>query len=259
MTMNGTQRRHLRESLAHLERQLEAIEAVLKGAGRPGLFPRWSDDLDPSERVRQLAAVARVRAAMAAVMAAQGLEAEAPPLGARQALQSQWALAEIGLEELGARAMRGYGELNPEQEIELERLVASLQGALPRSDGDRGAGAAPESSLGEALAAATAAAMEAMARALAAATLAGREREELPLIAGDALAAVARAVCVKAGIGGALPEFQIDGIRWRLDPPRLQGLGADYVAARYRRQLAGLEGAVRTALRSYGVAAARAG
>lgn len=246
--MNETQRRHLQEGLAHLERQLGAIEAILEGAGKGRMFSRWSDDLDPEERARQSAAVARVRAAMREVMRSEGIEEESATLGARQALQSQWALAEIGLEELGPRGMRGFGELEESDKRKLEAVVAQMHAALPQGRGE----AQPHDALADALAAATEAAMHAMAAALVEASQTRRRKNELPLIAGDALQREAERVCREQGVEGALPAMDIDTIPWRLDPSIIPGLARPFLMGRYRGQLRPLEGSIRDALRAYG-------
>jgi|GEM_PF-6540670 len=251
--MNETQTRHLREGLAHLERQLGAIEGILEGAGKGRMFSRWSDDLDGEERARQQAAVARVRAAMREVMRAEGMEEDGAAPGARQALQSQWALAEIGLEELGPRGMRGYGALDESDRRKLEAIVAQLHAALPQGSGE----AQPHEALADALAAATPAAMNAMAVALVEASQTRRRKSELPLIAGDALQREAERVCREQGLDGTLPPIDIDTIPWRLDPSIIPGLARPFLMGRYRGQLKPLETAVREALRAYGARVAR--
>jgi len=255
--LNPQQRRHLHDSLAHLDRQLSAIEALLLLETDAGLFPRYADDLFPQERAQHTASVERARTALRRAMAEHTIEPEAARTGARQAIQSQWSLAEIGLEELGARSMRGYGPLEADTAQALERLAAELQAALP---GRRAAalpgGPARAEALAAALAEATPAALEAMAEALAEAAIAGRGNDELPLVAGDALARVAREAAAQlAGRGGEAnpwPPLDINGIAWRLDKPRLAGLGRNYLLGRFRRQLQPLEAQVRAALRAYG-------
>lgn len=251
MKLNPTQHRHLRDSLAHLDRHLGAIEAILAPAAG-SVFPRHCHDLSDAERHEQTEAVARVRAALRRVMAEHEIAPEAPP-SARQALQSQWSLAEIGLEELAPRSMRGYGEVDDAQAQMLERLAAGLQAELAAArQGEASGSAARQDDLHEMLAQATPLAMTAMAQALAEAVLAGRSNDELPLIAGDALARAAAEQCAAHGLAVPARPLDIDGIAWRLDKPRLAGLGRDYLVGRFAKQLAPLEQQVRTSLRAWG-------
>ncbi len=166
--LNEPQRRHVRESLAQLERQLGAIEAILAHARAPGLFPRYADDLSAAERRALAARLAQVRAALAAAVGECGLRPEAA-LGARQAIAAQWSVADMGLDDLLPAAMRAYGPLAPEAAGRLEQVAARLRAALaPVADAPPAVAAGLEA----ALAAALPEAMAAMAAALAEAALA---------------------------------------------------------------------------------------
>ncbi len=251
--LNPQQKRHLHDSLAHLDRQLSAIEALLRPEAEGGLFARYADNLTVEERAGQRGSVERARAALRRALVEHGIEPEAARTGTRQAIQAHWSLAEIGLEELGARSMRGYGGLEAETAEGLEGLVGELQAALPGRRG--GSGPSAGEGLAEALGEAAPEALEAMAEALAEAVAEGRSNDELPLVAGDALARVAQQVAAAQGgarEGRPWRALEIDGIGWRLDKPRLAGLGREFLVGRFRKQLQPLEGQVRAALRGYG-------
>ena len=255
MQLNSTQRRHLYESLAHLDRQLAAIEAILAepGAAAPAtLFPRHRDDVPPTARRQLEAGLAAARERIAVALAGAGLAPEPPAIGAWQAVRSHLSLAEVSTDDVGARSMRGYGELQPESAEQLDRLAATLRAAIAAVLPGEHPAPPAAADLADALEAAAEPALAAMAAALADAVLARRSQDELPLIAGDVLA---RQACAEAAprlqrAPESLPAFDIDRIRWRLDKPRL-AFGREALVAAFRRQLAPLDGDIRAALRAY--------
>lgn len=248
-SLNESQRRHLRESLAQLERQLAAIAAILEQARAPGLFPRYADDVSAAERGRYAAAVARARAALEEAARESGLGQEAAGLGARQALEAQWSVAEVGLDDLLPAAMRAYGPLAAEAEARLEAMAARLRAALAWE----GAAAGPAAGAGleAALAAALPEAMAAMADVLAEAVLRRTANDELPLLAADALTRVAHRVALAQGARPPLAALDIRAIRWRLDAPRFTGLGRIWVARQFARQLEPRRDEIAAALRAF--------
>jgi hypothetical protein len=246
--LNEPQRRHLRESLAHLERQLTAMAAIAEQARTPGMFPRYADDMTAADRQRLGARLARAQAALAGAVAACGVEAEPASVGARQAVEAQWSVAEVGLDDLLPAAMRAYGPLGEAAAAKLEAITASLRAALAK-DGEPAERASAE--LGPALRQAVPEAMAAMADALADAALARAANDELPLIAADALTRVARRVAQAQGAREPLPAIDIRAIRWRLDAPRFSGLGRTWVVQRFARQLAPLREEIAAALQSF--------
>jgi hypothetical protein len=247
--LNETQRRHLYDGFAHLDRQLEAIAAIARAAESGGLFPRYQNDLTPAARAAIDQRIARVRAQLRARMAAIALVPEPAPLSAAQAIAAQFNLAEIGLDEIGARAMRGYGEVSPAAADALDQLTGELAATLAT------AARAPAPTTAPDLNPDADAVMEALAAALADAVASGRGNDELPLAAGDCLAGLAQAELCAHGFAGPYPVFEIDGIHWRLDRPRLAGLGREHVLRGFRRQLAPLRAPILDALRRYFTAA----
>lgn len=246
--LNEPQRRHLRESLAHLERQLNALAALLEQARAPELFPRYADDLSAAERGGMEARLRRARAALAVAVETCGLGPEAAGLGTRQALAAQWSVAEVGLDDLLPAAMRAYGPLEEGVAAKLEALAAGLRAAMAQDD----AAAPPASAaMAAALRAAIPEALTAMAHALADAALARAANDELPLIAADALTRVAQRVALAQGARPPLPAIDIRAIPWRLDAPRFIGLGRIWVAQRFARQLEPLDAAIAAALASF--------
>ncbi|HXR98142.1 MAG TPA: hypothetical protein VN709_09895 [Terriglobales bacterium] len=243
--LNETQRRHLYDGCAHLDRQLDAIAAIVRAAESGGLFPRYQNDLTPEARAAIDDRTTRVRTRLQSCMEALAIAPEKPPLSASQAIASQFNLAEIGLDEIGPRAMRGYGEVSPAAADALDALVRELTAALATA-----ADAAPRAPSRE-LGIDPDTVMEALAAALADAVADGRPNDELPLAAGDCLAALAQAELRSHGFTGPCPVFEIDAIRWRLDRPRLAALGRDHLLRAFRRQLAPLRAPILDALRRY--------
>ena len=274
-SLNPSQRRHLYEGLVHLERQLASLEAILAPAAAADLFPKYADDLQDEQRRRVQAGVAAARAAIAQTLAANAIAPEPPATGIEQAVRAHLSVLELAAEEMGARSMRGYGELAPEQTEALDRLALTLRQAMtaiwPVTNATHATDATgmPPSSparptpealaaLAAALGATTGTVIEAMAQALAAAV--GQPdyalNDALPLIAGEVLVQAARATAAPLlGVPAAsLPTADIDRIRWRLDAPRWSPLGRDALKS-FRRQLEPLRGDIEAALRAYAVRA----
>jgi hypothetical protein len=247
-SLNAPQRRHVRECLAQLERQLAAIEALGEPARTEARFPRYADDLTDADRSALAARLARARAGLATAVEACGIRPEPASLGARQAVAAQWSVAELGLDDLLPAAMRAYGPLEAAA-ARLEAIASALRAALaPQAEA---APAAPGAGLEAALQAALPEALEAMAGALADAALARAANDELPLVAADALTRVAHRVARTQGAPAPLPALDIRAIRWRLDAPPFTRLGRDWVAQRFARQLAPLRDELAAALRSF--------
>lgn len=233
------------------------MQAVLDEAPHAGLFPRYRDDLSGPERERVARGLTAARACIADGLRQFGLTAEPASLSAAAAVRAQIGVAELAAEELGAQDMRGYGPLAPESAAALDELAARLRAAMAAIFSGGTAPPLPAANLAETLAGATDEALAAMANALAAAVLeSDAASESLPLVAADALTETAQSVCRAAG---ARPQAEMDvtSIHWRLDRPRLAGLGRDYLVTRFRKQLEPRREEVREALRAYGRRAVR--
>lgn len=249
--LSEIQRRHLHDGLAHLEKLLDGMQALLDAAQRPGLFPRFHDDLSAPERERLARGLTAAHAAVADGLRQFALAPEPAALSAAAALRAQVGVAELAAEELGARDMRGYGPLAPEAAAALDAMANHLRAAMAAIV-NGGAGPRPATNLAEALAAAADDALDTMARALAIAVAEeDAASEALPLIATDALTEMARTRCLAHGAVPP-PELDAGAIRWRLDRPKLAGLGRDFLTGRFHRQLEPRREEIRETLRAYG-------
>lgn len=263
-SLNPTQRRHLYDGLVHLERQLSALEAIL--APPASLFPKYADDLDPARRQALHTGIAAARSVIAQLLADEAITPEPPRTGTAQAVRAHLSVLELAAEELGARSMRGYGELEPGQTEALDRLalavrqsVTAIWPSAPEAV-DTTPPTTPEA-LADALADATDTTLEAMAEAVCIAAQQRQPNDALPLAAGDVLIHTARQIAA-AHLHvepSTLPVADIDRIRWRLDTPRLAALGHDYLLKSFRRQLAPRRTDIEAALRAYAVRALTAG
>ncbi|MGH9518222.1 MAG: hypothetical protein ACRD2D_01175 [Terriglobales bacterium] len=255
--LSEIQRRHLHDGLAHLEKLLRGMQAILDEAPHAGLFPRYRDDLSAPERERLARGVTGARASLADGLRQFELAPEPAALSAAAAVRAQAGAAELAAEELGARDMRGYGPLAQESAAALDELAARLRAAVAAIVPGGGMTSAPAGNLAEALASTTDDALAAMASALAAAVLDhDASSEALPLVAADALTVAAQSVCRAAGAKPP-PEIDASAIRWRLDRPKLARLGRDFLVTRFRKQLEPRREEVRDALRAYGRRAIR--
>ena len=125
--LNPYQQRHLYAGLVQVDKLLADIEGILAAAGSRTLFPRYLDDVSVAQRKLLEGSLARLRALLTELLASQGLRPERPRIEASGAIRTTLIFAEIAAEELGPSNMRGYGELSPEQEQEVEGVAAELR------------------------------------------------------------------------------------------------------------------------------------
>lgn len=123
-------RQHLLVAFRHLD---ETLAEVLQRLGAPPgapLFARVRDDVDPAARDGVVAAIAEVRRKVHAFMAGHALDAIAPDAGATHVARARLDLAMVSAAELGARHLRGYGELADADADALEALATTLRDQL---------------------------------------------------------------------------------------------------------------------------------
>ncbi len=134
---SANHRQHLLVAFRHFDSMLaEVLSRIRAEPGEP-LFETYRQDSDAPTRERAQAAATRLRETMRAFMAQHDLHAPRPEAGALHSAHALLALMLVGATELGARHLRGYGELDADESAELEALsrrmredVAALDAAL---------------------------------------------------------------------------------------------------------------------------------
>jgi hypothetical protein len=128
--LNPFQQRRLLLSFQHIDTLLAEVEGLLAPANEKALFPAYVPDLPASARQRLEEAISGVRARMREILAGENLASGAPEIAVSHAIQSRLSFAEVTLEDLRPRAMRGYGEVSEVGAAMLERLVKELRPIL---------------------------------------------------------------------------------------------------------------------------------
>ncbi|MBZ5628858.1 MAG: hypothetical protein LAO06_08330 [Acidobacteriia bacterium] len=145
-TFNQYQQRRLRIACRHLDGLLSAIEKILGSSASRTPFPKYISDIPLAQRKRLEAGIARMRVQLLHVLESQGIEVEPPSISAAYAIHSAMTFAQIAVEELAPKHMRGYGEISQRAAAELNDIVTRLPEQIAELDGlvDDGTGAERE-------------------------------------------------------------------------------------------------------------------
>jgi hypothetical protein len=125
-TFNPHQQRRLRVTCQHIDGLLSRIEAVLSASSSKSPFPKYIPDIAPAQRRTIEDRIARMRDELLGVLEKQGIELEPPSISAKHAVHSALTFAQIAVEELAPKHMRGYGEVSQPAAAELNAIVSQL-------------------------------------------------------------------------------------------------------------------------------------
>lgn len=140
-TFNEYQRRRLRVTCQHIDGLLTEIETILGASDSKPPFPKYVTDLGAAQRKRLEHGLARMRAQLLQVLGRNGIEVAPPSISAAHAIHSALTFAQIAVEELAPKRMRGYGEVSRRAASELEHIVSGLLEQLSEMDADVNNGA----------------------------------------------------------------------------------------------------------------------
>jgi GTP-binding protein EngB required for normal cell division len=129
---NESHQRHFITSFRHIEELLGDAAAKLEPVEPGRLFNEYVQDASPSQRKILADYLAQFRFAARRFMDAQGLRNQSKAVSALYAFQTAVMFAQISVEELRPKYLRGYGALGPEEGGAAERLVAELTTLLRR-------------------------------------------------------------------------------------------------------------------------------
>jgi len=125
-TFNPYQQRRLRVTCQHLDGLLSAMEKILSSSASKSPFPKYISDIPLTQRKRLEDGIARMRVQLLHVLESQGIEVELPSISAAYAIHSAMTFAQIAVEELAPKHMRGYGEVSQRAATELNHIVTRL-------------------------------------------------------------------------------------------------------------------------------------
>jgi GTP-binding protein EngB required for normal cell division len=128
--LNEYHKHHLQVTFRYLDRRLSDAWRILAGARSDSPFQEYLPDASPVQSKVLEDYLVRLRQTMARVL--QDLDVPLPPprTAALWAFRTEIASAEIAVDEIEAKAMRGYGPLSGEDCRELEGVVAEINGLL---------------------------------------------------------------------------------------------------------------------------------
>jgi GTP-binding protein EngB required for normal cell division len=131
-SLNEFQVRGLTVTCQYVDKVIGEIEQILHSAASKAAFPRYIEDVTPTQRRTIEDYLARIRAQLARVLDGQGIPRPEAWVPTSRAVYTALTTIDIALEELRPQYMKGYGELTPELAMELEGISGELRGLVER-------------------------------------------------------------------------------------------------------------------------------
>ncbi len=130
--LNEFQARGLTVTCQYVDKVIGEIEQILHCAASKAAFPRYIQDITPTQRRTIEDYLFRIRAQLARVLDGQGIPRPEAWVPTSRAVYTALTTIDIALEELRPRYMQGYGEVAPELATELEGISGELRGLVER-------------------------------------------------------------------------------------------------------------------------------
>ncbi len=131
-SLNEFQARGLSVTCQYVDKVIGEIENILQSAASKAAFPRYVQDITPTQRKTIEDYLSRIRAQLARVLDGQGIARPEAWVPTSRAVYTALTTIDIALEELRPRYMKGYGDIAPELATELEGISAELRGLVER-------------------------------------------------------------------------------------------------------------------------------
>jgi GTP-binding protein EngB required for normal cell division len=132
--LNSPQQRRLRITCEYVDKLLSDIENGLHSAESKSPFPRYIPDISPLQRKLIEDYIARIRKRLVSALDGQGIERNPPSIPLSRSIHTAATFMDISIHELRPKYMRGYGELTPGAEAELNGIVGELAGMIAKLD-----------------------------------------------------------------------------------------------------------------------------
>jgi GTP-binding protein EngB required for normal cell division len=130
--MNEYQARCLSVTCQYIDKVIGEIEQLLNSAASKAAFPKFIDDVTPTQRRTIEDYLARIRSQLTRILDGQGIQRPEATIPASRAVFTALLTIDIAVEELGPSYMRGYGDVSPELVTELEGICGELRGLVSR-------------------------------------------------------------------------------------------------------------------------------
>jgi hypothetical protein len=125
-----SQRRNVLNTFRHVDDLLWKVERLLATAGEQSPLQRYENDITSEQRKHYRVLVHRVREAMERILESNDIHEDLAPIKATHAVNSLFLLADVAVEELRPKHLRGYGKLSDNDAQGIEGVVDELQGLL---------------------------------------------------------------------------------------------------------------------------------
>ena len=132
MTINENHRRSILAAFRTIDKLLEDVDNAKATAVSP--FSRLFNDLTPTQQQVIGDYVAAIRSRMTDALKALGATLDPPRTAASWAIQTALAFGQITVQEIAPSRLRGYGPLDGEASVLIERLNADLERSIRRLD-----------------------------------------------------------------------------------------------------------------------------
>jgi GTP-binding protein EngB required for normal cell division len=131
-TLIEFQARGLTVTCQYVDKVISEIEHILYFAASKAAFPRYIQDITPTQRRTIQDYLYRIRAQLIRVLEGQGIPRPEAWVPTSRAVYTALTTIDIALEELRPRYMTGYGDVAPELATELEGISGELRGLVAR-------------------------------------------------------------------------------------------------------------------------------
>jgi GTP-binding protein EngB required for normal cell division len=131
-SLNEFQARGLTVTCQYVDKVIGEIGGILHSSASKAAFPRYIQDITPTQRRTIEDYLSRIRAQLTRVLDGQGIPRPEAWVPTSRAVYTALTTIDIALEELRPRYMKGYGEVAPELATELEGISGELRGLVAR-------------------------------------------------------------------------------------------------------------------------------
>lgn len=132
MELSENHKNHILSTFQYIDKLFSDIEQVLSATHSPAFFEPYLPDISPGQQADLLEGIAEFRDLMRQILDNLGIDFPQPHVGALRAVLTAVTFADIALEALNAKHMKGYGAVSREASMEVDELVRNLQATMAR-------------------------------------------------------------------------------------------------------------------------------
>jgi len=131
--LNENHKRSLLSGFRRVDYLLSDIEKVMAtSVDPPSPFQKYVPDITSAQQKIIAAEIAYIRAEMRRILENKGIEIDHAGISAVRAVSNAIHFADMAIEEMGPKHMRGYGKLTEEGIRELNEVTSRMQKLLTR-------------------------------------------------------------------------------------------------------------------------------